>query len=206
MSYNDHNKTTIKAYEAGLDTYIAAEIHQTTGSVKEWLDFSLSLLPANAYVLELGSADGRDAQYMEDAGFKVDRTDVASSFVEFMKSKGKNARLLDALTDDFPVHADMIYANAVLLHFDDTQTKQVLHKVHKCLSPNGYFAFSVKIGEGESWSESKLGMPRFFNYWSAEKLKEVLRSSGFKIVYFELGNTGHDNGEWFHVTVRPLQK
>lgn len=97
----------------------------------------------------------------------------------------------------------MIYANAVLLHFDLEQTKHVLVKINNAVKPLGYFAFSVKIGVGESWSESKLNMPRFFKYWPEDSLKSVLDNSNFVIVYFELGKTGHDNGEWYHVIAQP---
>jgi len=114
---NDDNKTTLDSYERGADQYVAAMNPVVTGSLKEWIDAGLALLPAGAHILELGTGHGRDATYMEDKGFVVDRTDAARSFIEYLKTQGKTARLLNALTDDFGGPCDMVYASAVLLHF-----------------------------------------------------------------------------------------
>src|SRR5271157_2858245 len=122
----DTNKATLDAYENGLEQYNAAAVTAVSGSLKDWIDTSLSMLSPGSHILEIGSAHGRDALYMESKGFKVDRTDAAHSFVEYMRQQGYQARLLNALGDDFGGPYDMVYANAVLLHFTVEQTKAVL--------------------------------------------------------------------------------
>src|SRR5687768_7943848 len=114
-----NNESTIKAYEEAAQAYIDAHLPHTEGSVKEWLDRALKLVPPGSHILEIGSAHGRDAQYMEDKGYKVDRTDAARSFVDYMASRGKKARYLNLLADDIGSNWQMIYANAVLLHFTE---------------------------------------------------------------------------------------
>ena len=166
----DANKKTLAAYQQGVKQYNAASL-PISGSVKDWIDASLALLTPSAHILELGSAHGRDADYIENKGFKIDRTDAAQAFVDYLKDQNKDARLLNALTDDYGGPYNMIYANAVLLHFTPEQTKAVLQKVHDALKPNGLFSFSVKIGDGSAWSEAKLNAPRYFTYWREEPLK-----------------------------------
>jgi len=40
----------------------------------------------------------------------------------------------------------------------------------------------VKHGEGEEWSTSKVGQPRYFCYWSAETISPVLHAAGFDLI------------------------
>ena len=199
---NDENQKTLRAYESGIDAYNAAKIPEVIGSVKERVDASLAMIPNAGRVLEIGSAHGRDADYIESKGFIIDRTDAAESFVEYMRSNGKEARLLDALTDSFGTNYDMIYANAVLLHFAPEQSLKVIQKAYESLNNNGLLAFSVKIGNGSEWSSSKLNAPRYFNYWAENDLREIISKTSFEIVFWEEGSTGHDNSDWYHVNLK----
>jgi hypothetical protein len=55
----------------------------------------------------------------------------------------------------------------------------VIHKVHDALNVGGTFAFTLKQGEGEEWTDDKLGAPRFFTYWTDGQIRTVLASAGF---------------------------
>lgn len=119
-----------------------------------------------------------------------------------MRSNGKEARLLDALIDNFGTDYDMIYANAVLLHFTPAQSLEVLIKAYESLNNSSVFVFSVKIGNGSEWSSSKLNAPRYFTYWAENDLREIISKTNFEIVFWEEGSTGHNNSDWYHVTLR----
>lgn len=199
---DDDNQKTLEAYETGLDAYNASRVPTVTGSVKDWIDASLGMVPQSGKILELGSAHGRDADYIEACGFTIDRTDAAHSFVEYMKQDGKQARVLNALTDDFGKGFDMVYANAVLLHFTPEQSFTVIQKVYACLREDGVFAFSLKIGDGSAWSSAKLDAPRYFTYWNENDLKELILRTNFQLVFWEEGSTGHDNSDWYHVILK----
>lgn len=199
---NLENNKTLEAYENGLEEYNAAAIPEVTGSLKEWVDKGLEILPEGARILEIGSAHGRDADYMETKGFSVDRTDAASSFVDYMIAQGHGAKILNALTDDYGESYDMVYASAVLLHFTSEQIADVLQRVRRALNDNGLFSFSVKIGEGSAWSDAKLNSARFFTYWNEDDLKSLLDTAHFEVVFWEEGHTGHDNGNWYHIITR----
>lgn len=198
----DENQKTLKAYENGVDAYNSSKIPEVMGSVKVWIDTALAMVPNGCNVLEIGSAHGRDADYIESKGFIVDRTDAVNSFVRYMRRNGKEARLLNALIDDFGTSYDMIYANAVLLHFTPERSHGVIQKAFNSLKRSGVFAFSVKIGDGSEWSNSKLNAPRYFTYWNEKDLREVIEKTDFKIVFWEEGSTGHDNSDWYHVILK----
>lgn len=201
---DNNNDKTLEAYETGLAEYNAAAIPDVVGSVKDWIDATLDLLPKGTKILELGSAHGRDADYIESKGYKVDRSDAAQAFVDYMHDMGHEAQTINALTDDFGGPYDTIYANAVLLHFTPEQCKTVLKHIHDSLNADGLLSFSVKIGEGSVWSDRKLKSSRFFTYWQEQPLKRLLSENGFDVVFWQEGQTGHDNGNWYHVIARAI--
>lgn len=176
------NEITLQSYESHVDAYVAGTPSQVGGVFKTWIDTTLELLQPNAHIIEIGSAFGRDAAYIESQGFKVERTDATQKFVTLLQEQGYTARYFNILTDEFNDTYDLIYASAVFLHFTPTEFPQILTKIYNNLTPNGILSFSVKFGHGEHWESSKLGSPRYFCYWTAETLNELLQKTGFELV------------------------
>ncbi|MBX9924174.1 MAG: methyltransferase domain-containing protein [Rhabdochlamydiaceae bacterium] len=176
------NQTTIAAYELSIQEYIAKTTPEYCAGFNAWIDASLSLLPLDAHILEIGSAFGRDAQYIESKGFSVERTDATKGFVSLLQEKGYYARLFNVLTEDFSAVYDLVFANRVFLHFTPFELESVLNKIKASLTDKGILAFSLKKGEGEEWSEEKLGNPRYYCYWSRDKIQSLLELSGFEVI------------------------
>ncbi|MBS0654127.1 MAG: methyltransferase domain-containing protein, partial [Verrucomicrobia bacterium] len=88
----------------------------------------------------------------------------------------------NVLTDPFPSTYDLIFANAVFHHMDRDELRVILKKVHRSLKDQGILSFSVKFGEGEEWSDEKVGSPRYFCYWNREELYKLVEEAGFHIV------------------------
>lgn len=173
------NDKTIQSYDTHVQEYIDGTIQEVSGTVKDWLDATLQDLPKDAHILEFGSAFGRDAKYIQDLGYSIECTDATKAFVDLLQSKGFNARMLNAITDEIPDEYNLVLANAVLLHFTRDETAKVLQKVFQALKPGGTFAFTLKQGEGEEWTDSKLGAPRFFCYWTEDRIDTLLKDVGF---------------------------
>ncbi|WP_065964308.1 GNAT family N-acetyltransferase [Curtobacterium sp. UCD-KPL2560] len=96
MSRDLAAERTLLAYERGADRYADRTDDHRSGLV----DDLLALVPAGSHVLELGSGPGRDADALEAAGLRVDRTDGAAAFVDRLRAAGHDARLLDVRRDD----------------------------------------------------------------------------------------------------------
>lgn len=96
-----------------------------------------------------------------------------------MRAAGHAARLLDVLSDDIGGPWAMVYADAVVLHFTPAQAASAFSKIWAALRPGGVFAFCVKRGDGESWQDAKLGVPRYFCFWQEPALRSALRLAGF---------------------------
>lgn len=189
---SETNSRTIDSYNTHIQEYMDGTPQEVSGYVKEWLDETFSDVPKDAHILEFGSAFGRDAAYLQAKGYQVACTDATPAFVDLLQQKGFNANVLNAITDELPQDIDVVLANAVLLHFTRDEAAAVIGKVYSALNPGGKFAFTLKQGEGEGWSEEKLGAPRFFCYWTDQQINDLLVATGFQDVAItdDVGNRG----------------
>ncbi|OIH99481.1 MULTISPECIES: bifunctional GNAT family N-acetyltransferase/class I SAM-dependent methyltransferase [unclassified Curtobacterium] len=189
---------TLDAYERAADRYAERTDDHRAGLV----DDLLALVPVGARVLELGSGPGRDALALEAAGLVVDRTDGARSFVEALRSGGRDARLLDVRSDAFGGPYDAVFANAVLLHVARTELGAVLVRLRDAVRPGGVLAATLKHGDGDAWSTRKLDHARHFTYWTPEPLAALVARSGWVDVDVrETTRPGADE-RWLTVTAR----
>jgi SAM-dependent methyltransferase len=196
------NDTTIQTYATHLDEYVAGTPQTVDGPLQDWIDAAISELPTDASILELGSGFGRDAQYIQTHGYSVHCSDAVEGFVSLLQQKGLDAQKLDAIADPLPGTYDLVFADAVLLHFTRSDTALLLKKVHAALTTNGRFAFSVKRGDGEEWSDEKLGAPRFFCYWTPAQISELLANCGYRSHEMVGNGVGHNGAQWLRIIAR----
>ena len=195
---NDCNQQTIQSYEAHVQEYIDGTPHDVSGALKDWIDEAVSGLSEDADVLEFGSAFGRDAAYLQSLGYKVECSDAAQNFVDLLKQGGFNARKLNAITDELGQRYDVVLANAVLLHFTRDEAKSVLTKVYASLKDNGRFAFTLKQGDGDKWTDDKLGAPRYFCFWRAAQIRQLVQDAGFGAVKVN-GDRASGHATWLQI-------
>ena len=193
------NRKTLEAYEASAEKYVNGTAHVSSADVSDWIKRALSGLPTAAKILELGSAFGRDAADAEKLGYAFQCTDAAQSFVSLLRKQGREAYVLNAITDELGQGWDMVYANCVFLHFTAAQFKAVLDKIHGSLSEGGILAFALKRGEGSEWSSEKMGAPRFFHYWTQVQLNELLSGAKLEVVDMRDGITEGDSNKIYVV-------
>ena len=89
------NDETLAVYETSVQKYIDGTPSVVDGHVKTWIDETLALVPQNARILEIGTATGRDADYIEAQGYYVERTDATKAFVALQREQGHEARELN---------------------------------------------------------------------------------------------------------------
>lgn len=198
---SDTNTRTLEAYNKGVQTYIESTGQKTSGTQKDWLDFVFKAVPEDAKILEIGSAFGRDASYLIEQGYNVTMTDGSGGFVDYLNEHGFVASKLDIVNQQPKDIYDVILACAVFLHFDRDDFKKAVGHVKNALTIGGSFAFSLKQGEGEEWSESKIGLPRYFNYWKKDQLSKVMEGLGMKITDLRV----LEEGKWLHVVAIKTQ-
>ncbi len=200
---SENSRRTLDTYDAGVQNYIDNTVQSTIGFQKQWLDEVFEDIPKTARVLEIGSAFGRDARYLQSLGYTPETTDGSQSFVEHLQSQGFGARVLDIVMDTPTDKYDVVLASAVFLHFNEDDFRKAVEHVRDSLTDNGRFVFSVKRGEGEEWTNAKMDAPRYFKYWQPEELRRTLAELNVKIT--EITNS-IEKDEWLHVTAERSDK
>ena len=171
---------TLRSYDAAADVY--REQSAPPGpAVLAYLDQVARLVGAGT-VLELGSGPGWDASYLVCRGPRVLRTDRAPAFVEMLQDTGHPARLLDVRVDDFGGPYDAVLADAVLQHLTRGEFVDVLQRARRAVRGPGVLAATLKEGDGEAWTQAKLGVPRHFTYWRAPALRAALQAAGWQVL------------------------
>ena len=173
---------TLRAYEQRADRYFDASAPAVSAEVAGLLDAVVARLRPGSHVLEVGTGPGREAAYLEERGLHVDRTDATAAFVERLRANGHDARLLDVRDGNLGGPYDAVLANAVLLHLDRAQARLAVEACRRAVRPGGLFALTLKDGDGESWSDAKLGAPRWFVYWRQETLRAQLSDAGWRVL------------------------
>lgn len=206
---NGQNDKTINGYNQTVTKYINTSPQKVDGRLKAWIDKNLDKLDKTAKILEIGSGSGKDADYFISLGYEMEMTDASQGFVDHLKQSGKNARLLNAIIDDLGGGYDMVFADAVFLHFNPEQLKAVLNKAFNALKPNGRIVFSMKAGSGEEVTDRKLDVSRYFCYYGADDIKGLLINAGFVNIEIETIDDYRGKGrpDWLLVdAVRPRPK
>jgi len=178
----DANAVTLQAYGQAMERWREASAEAVTGSQLAFLERLLTVVPPGARVLEIGSGSGRDADWLEAHGLVVRRTDGCQAFVDALRASGREAELLDVLHDPMPGGFDLVYASAVLLHIEAADLPAVLEKLAGAAP---LIAFTLKVGDGAQWSTAKIGLPRYFQYWTEEALRQVLACTPWQVELLE---------------------
>jgi cyclopropane fatty-acyl-phospholipid synthase-like methyltransferase len=181
-SKDENQKITLITYERGVETYAKNTRGDISDSLKQYLDHILTQIPPGAKILEIGSATGRDATYIESRGYDITRSDAVKGFVTKMQNDGYEAIQFNVLSDVLPKTYDAIIATAVLLHMTVGQFSTALNNISVHLNTGGTLVIAVKQGEGEEYSTHKMGSKRFFKYWIPKDLEKIVENHGFTVV------------------------
>lgn len=202
-AHGDRTDITIATYEATAARF--RDLGLVLGPVlRGFLDRVATRVGAGARVLELGSGPSRDARYLESLGVRVQRSDATAAFVEMLHAEGFDALRLDVRTDDLGGPWDAVFANAVLLHLDRAAFASALVAIREAVVPGGVLACTLKEGDGETWTDARLGGPRWFVFWRREQLVDVLEHAGWIVESIE--QVEGPNDAWLHVIARaPLE-
>lgn len=202
----ESNQATLATYQENFAKYITGTPHEVSGPQERWIESVLARIDKDVRILEIGSAFGRDAAYMQNAGYaNITVTDAFDAAVESLKEQGfADAKKLNVLTDELEGEYGLIFASAVFLHFTEREFETVLGKLRSHLGVSGLLAFTVKEGDGEEWSNAKMDAPRYFHYWREATLKNLVQKCGYKIL--ELVTNEEYGQAWLEVACQPSKE
>ena len=151
-------------------------------------------------VLEIGAGVGLDSLYLQQQGFDVLCTDLSPKMVEKATEKGLSAEVLD-LYDITKLERkfDGVYSMNVLLHVPRQDLNHILDQIYQSLNTSGIFFYGVYGGADEEkviTDNSKMGLPRFFNFLSDKSLLDFVKMK-FSVLSFDRVELGKGKDFYF---------
>jgi SAM-dependent methyltransferase len=190
-------QTTIATYNQTLDLYLERNDMTVAGQEYiKWIDLQIQRVSNNSSILEIGSGTGRDADRIEAQGYKVVRTDVADSFIDYQRSIGKTITKFNPILEQSNLKYDFIFANGVFLHFPPNELKLAFQNLIDSLNNKGLLVFSIKIGDFEGFVHHHLFKPRYEKFWKLEELKKLILECNFEIIEID------SDEKWARVTIQ----
>lgn len=177
------------------DNIAAKYVAQPVKDVPSWdetLERTRAHLNASDEVLELGAGTGSSALRLHDAVKSYRATDFSKEMIGFAneklaKSDAQNLTFAVGEIADEPSESyDAILAFNVLHLVDDLP--QVLNDVARALKPGGVFISKSGCIAGKYaalklpiWVMQRIGKAPYVNYFSAQRLQDMIMAAGFDI-------------------------
>ena len=207
------NKKTIEVYKEKAKVYLETSIKHDNidpekakhkrEKLENFIKTNLETLPIGAKVFEIGSADGKNAKYIEKLGYEVIASDIADDFINAIKSKDLRAIKFNILENEFDEKYSAVFCWRVFVHFTKEDAVKVLQKIYDILEKNGLFTFNAMNCEtkdiDEEWvdfsNEYHMGAKRYYKYFSEKELNEIITKIGYQInTFYKEG--GENNNKW----------
>ncbi|MCA9958046.1 MAG: class I SAM-dependent methyltransferase [Anaerolineales bacterium] len=168
---------------------IAAVYADTTverGQILHDLEAFMKRVPAHSRVLDVGCGPGFDTAILRERQRQAVGVDLSWHMMQSGRQRGVDVPCAQADMCLLPIAAgavDAVWACASLLHLPRPLLPSAFAEFCRILRPGGIFYMSVKLGDGEQWSEQsyKQQAPRFFVYWQPETIDPLLAAAGFTI-------------------------
>ncbi len=195
-----NNRETVQSYELCAHDY-AATTQERSQTGENALRLLVDALGGTGTVLEIGSGPGWDADFLEEQGLSVRRTDVTEAFLSFQAERGRKAERLDLIEDELGGPYDGIVALYVLQHIDRTLVSMVLGKVAAALRPGSAFLVSLREGSGDA---SELGRQSGNIYhltlWTRAEFEHRLDEAGLRADF--TSRMIDEDGAWMMILAR----
>ena len=137
-------------------------------------------------LLEIGCGHGQDAQFFQAQGFRVLAVDNTPKMVKLTAEKGVPAQVLDCYDlNQIDEQFDAVYTMNCLLHIPKRDFDQVLGLISERLNDGGLMYLGIWGDQNFEgiWEQDRYEPKRFFSFWKAESLLEVLQRS-FRLEYY----------------------
>ena len=162
--------------------------------------FEKHLKKAKIRILDIGVGSGRDSLYFQNKRYEVSSLEPVKEFCEYGKTIGlKNILNIKVEEMEFSDEFDAIWACASLLHIPSKNIVEVFNKCYKALKNNGLMYCSFKYGTFEGVRDG-----RYFLDLNEERLNEIIKLTGFKILELEITNdvNGRNKINWLNVILK----
>lgn len=194
------NASTLAGYEGCADEYAETTAPKPEADDQPALLELLKALEPGNRLLEIGSGPGWDADWLEERGLVVRRTDGAQSFVQFQLGRGRQAERLDVIDDPLGGPYDGVVALHVLQHVEREKLPSVFVGIAEAIRDGGVFLLALREGQGEAAEIGSKGNEYYVALWPRSEIIAILAALGLGLLWshsFE----GRE-GRWFTALFR----
>ncbi|MGX1786752.1 class I SAM-dependent methyltransferase [Bosea sp. NPDC055332] len=175
------NASTLAGYEGCADEYAETTAPKPEADDQPALIELLKIVPPGSRLLEIGSGPGWDADWLEERGLVVRRTDGADSFVDFQAGRGRQAERLDATGDPLGGPYDGIVALHVLQHVEREILPSVFARIAEAIRDGGAFLLALREGQGETAEIGSKGNEYYVALWPRSEIIAALAALGLAL-------------------------
>ncbi len=193
------NIATLAGYEACAAHYAEATAPHRGPSDRPSLQRFTAILPPDGPVLEIGSGPGWDADWLEQRGVTIRRTDATAAFVEMQCARGVTAERLDVVRDELGGPYAGVLAMYVFQHVERGRLAGVFAKIAQALAVGGALLFSLREGDRDFVEEASTGSYHITE-WRKAELDDLLRGLGFTEFWSALHQD--EDGRWITIVAR----
>lgn len=182
----DHynSRETAEAY----DRTFSEDSHspELRNKATERFNMFISSMKPGSHILDTGCGTGRFVKYFIRKGFKVTGIDSSAAMIEMSEKNnpGIEFMVMDIRYLDFqPGTFDGIWNVATILHLDEKGVSRALQESRRVLKKDGILYIATRTGDKNicRMENSTEGGRIIVNYYTQEKLQELLIKNGFKI-------------------------
>ena len=177
------NTSTLAGYEGCADDYAETTAPKADADDQPALVELLKAVEPGSRLLEIGSGPGWDADWLEERGLAVRRTDGAASFVQFQASRGRRAERLDVIVDPLGGPYDGVVALHVLQHVEREMLPSVFARIAEAIRAGGVFLLALREGEGETADIGSNGNEYYVALWPRLQIIALLGALGLDLLW-----------------------
>lgn len=198
------DQETVAVYDVAAEAYVAK--YESLGARTEDIARGFALCESNnrSIVLEIGCANGRDAQHIIERTENYVGIDISQAMIGLAREKLPGVTFIysDVLSYDFPGNTDIIFAFASLLHLPKEGLQKVFKKSATALAGGGVLYISLKRKEAysDALEEDAFGKRHFYYYDYATLI--AIAPPTLQVVYHD--EQHHGSADWITVVFKKL--
>jgi 2-polyprenyl-3-methyl-5-hydroxy-6-metoxy-1,4-benzoquinol methylase len=177
------NTSTLTGYEGCADEYAETTAPKPEAADQPALIELLKAVEPGSRLLEIGSGPGWDADWLEERGLAVRRTDGAESFVQFQAARGRQAERLDVIHEPLGGPYDGVIALHVLQHVEREVLPSVFAAIAAAIRDGGAFLLALREGQGETAEIGSKGNEYYVALWPRAEIIAILAALGLGLLW-----------------------
>lgn len=181
---------TIAWYDQNAEQY--AEVNASIADIDQVDELAAMLSPGDT-LLDAGCAAGRDSKLFAERGFEVTGIDISDGLLSIALRQSPEITFINMsfLNLTFKDQSfDAVWAHQSLLHLEQQKdVHKALSEFNRILKPGGILVVLVKAQMGPNKtavvSDKFSGHDRFFQYFTRDEIRSLLKDSDFDILKLE---------------------